>query len=240
VTTKTGLGSQVLQTVAALTRGQSAAVLMRHSAREEITDMSRAVHAPLSVHGRDEAARFGSELPNWFSLHLRHSHVERCRHTAEIIGDACRGKGGTVAGIQPDARLGGPYIRDVAAVNALMGRLGSRFVRAWFDGTLGDKIIAPRADAAETQIAVVRQVLGDSPAGSLHLLVTHDWNILAVREELLGLRPEDVGWVDYLDGVVFVREQESLVASCLSLARRFSLRSQVLLTSSTATMPRTA
>jgi hypothetical protein len=38
------------------------------------------------------------------------------------------------------------------------------------------------------------------------MLVSHDWNVLTVREHLLGLMWEEHGWVDFLDGVVMRQE----------------------------------
>ena len=41
--------------------------------------------------------------------------------------------------------------------------------------------------------------------GDLHVLVTHDWNVLSVREGFMGMRHERDGWPDFMDGVVVTR-----------------------------------
>ena len=43
-----------------------------------------------------------------------------------------------------------------------------------------------------------------------HVLVTHDWNLALVREELLGITPERA-WPDFLDGVVVSVDGDELL-----------------------------
>ena len=50
----------------------------------------------------------------------------------------------------------------------------------------------------------MRGVAREAPAGSLTHVCTHDWNIMLVRETYLGVRHEEQGWAEFLDGPVLV------------------------------------
>jgi hypothetical protein len=47
----------------------------------------------------------------------------------------------------------------------------------------------------------------------LDLHVSHDWNIIVLRELVCGVRHEDAGWLDFLDGVVFTPTAAGLRAA---------------------------
>jgi hypothetical protein len=46
----------------------------------------------------------------------------------------------------------------------------------------------------------------------LDLHVSHDWNILTLRERLCGVRHEEAGWLNFLDGVAFTVAVDGLRA----------------------------
>lgn len=208
-------GAPLLAALARLPLDAPAAVLMRHSARGPITDILRALEIPLSPEGVAVARVFGRALPHRHVL-LRHSPVPRCAQTAECVAEGVREAGGIAVLQGPDDRLGGPYVVDSLAVALKSAELGSGFVTAWREGHLPATIIQPLADAAREQLGCALEALRGAGPGELHILVTHDWNVLTVREATLGVRHEEAGWVDFLDGVVVVRNGEGirLVAAC--------------------------
>jgi hypothetical protein len=53
--------------------------------------------------------------------------------------------------------------------------------------------------------------------------VSHDWNILVLRELLLGVLHEDAGWLNFLDGLAF-----SLCAGRLEARYRSHAQAQTL------------
>jgi hypothetical protein len=147
--------------------------------------------------------------------------VERCRQTAELMVEGFRAAGGQAEVAGGDEVLTGSYIRSPEALVALADEMGPRFVRAWLDGKVDPEVIAPIQDAARWHLEVVRRVLSRAAPHEAHVLVTHDWNLLAVRESLLGLRHEEAGWPEFLDGPLFVPEGDRLRVPCCG--REFGL-----------------
>jgi len=75
----------------------------------------------------------------------------------------------------------------------------------WCGGELPAHVIDPSDRCAAEILAHIRQRLAEVAATprALDLHVSHDINIMAVREHVIGLRHEDVGWLNFLDGVAF-------------------------------------
>ncbi len=62
-------------------------------------------------------------------------------------------------------------------------------MREWVDGHIRSSLLKSRRETALEQIATVDDHLSRARQG-LVVMVTHDWNLLAVREELFGLLHE--------------------------------------------------
>jgi broad specificity phosphatase PhoE len=213
-------GREVLRAIAAAPATQPAAAMVRHSERESLTDMRDAHLVPLTPQGEEAARAFGRGLPAGRTVRALHSPIGRCAVTAARIVDGYRAAGGdaALAGILPV--LGGPYVLDLAATIRLSNELRARYPRAWFDGELPPNVAMGRDEASDVTLHAVAGVLGRAAPGTLLVLVTHDWNVLLVRESVLSLRFEDVGWIDYLDGLLIVPAPEGLEVSWREHRRR--------------------
>jgi hypothetical protein len=103
--------------------------------------------------------------------------------------------------VHPD--LGGPYMQDW---NTVMQRVldegAFRFTREWFAGRLPLELAQEPARAARQQLQFLVDQLGRDDWQGCTVGVTHDWNILLIRRFFLDLDASDVGWPDYLEGVV--------------------------------------
>jgi hypothetical protein len=194
--------------------------LLRHSERGPIVDSVSALLVPLTPDGESEAVEMGRALPVGYHLVLASSPVGRCLKTAELIAEGYRQVGGTVewCGVYED--LGGPYVVDPTAVAIHADGMGKGFMAAWRSGQLGDQVIKPMHEACCSQFGVVKRHADRARPREIHMLVSHDWNVLTVREHLLGLMWEEHGWVDFLDGVVM--RQEGLVWSLWTCGIAFS------------------
>lgn len=175
-----------------------AALLVRHAERGPITDLARHADVPLNEAGLAAAQASGAQL-HQVGAHgdvvFAHSPVERCGQTARGLH---AGAGvGDVVGVVDD--LGSNYLRDPARVAQAYLEGGKAFVRAWFDGRIDADIIAPCETVATLQIGALTSLL---QRHRVVVAVSHDWNIAALREHALGARFEDVGWPEFLDGVV--------------------------------------
>jgi hypothetical protein len=136
---------------------------------------------------------------------LGHSPVLRCGQTAAAIhaGLTAAARAATVIGER--GHLGGPYLRDPKPALDLAAQLGHHFLRQWFDGSVPESLVQPRPDAAREQVDRALEVLDRPETPRLAVLVSHDWNLMLVREHYFGVRHEEAGWIDFLDGVAIRR-----------------------------------
>lgn len=175
-----------------------AALLLRHAERGPITDLATHHEVPLNAAGLLAARESGRQLARCGDVGgvvYAHSPVERCGQTARGLRE---GAGvGDVVGVIDD--LGSSYLRDPARVAQAYLAGGREFVRSWFDGRVDADVIAPCETVAMLQIDAMTGLL---QRHRVVVAVSHDWNIAALREHALSARFEDVGWPEFLDGVV--------------------------------------
>lgn len=188
------------------------ALLVRHAERGPVKSLATHEEVRLTERGHRQAQQAGRQIAALSSsLTLHHSPVERCGETARSIATGAV-EAGAAARVEGKVEtLGNPFIKDRKRAWALVHEIGPRFIREWFDGKLPADVFEPRAAAAHAQLAAVDGALataGDLEA--IHVLVTHDWNLALVREELLGITPERA-WPDFLDGVVVSVEGDELL-----------------------------
>jgi hypothetical protein len=188
--------------IAALAPFDRALFLLRHAERGPVTDIGTHASVLLTERGLLDARLLGGLIGRRFGpAAVWHSPVPRCRQTAEALAE---GAGAAVAG--PLAWLGGDFIGgEPAWINAQFAASGhDGFLRLWFDGAYPPARIAPLSEAAGYEM---RQAIGhlDASTVPLSIGVTHDWNLLLLRERYLGLRHEEVGLPSYLDSVAVLR-----------------------------------
>lgn len=206
-------GDELLGTINTL-RAERAAVVLRHAARHPIVDPREPLAAELTDAGRQDAEAFGARITGFARLRLFHSPVKRCQQTAECVaaGAARAGLAVEVAGAQPE--LGVAYILDQIETGRMSGVHGEHFVRLWFTNQVSEQLILRAPDIARRKLAYLNAKLAEPAHGGrrLDLHISHDWNVLILRELLLGVRHEDAGWAPFLDGVAFTAETETLRA----------------------------
>jgi broad specificity phosphatase PhoE len=197
-------GDELLATLAAeAAADRPLAAMLRHAARHAIADPERPELAELTVQGWADAEAFGARLTAFPRVRLVHSPVRRCAQTVEGIARGAARAGVAVEILGPNDALGIAYIRDRATAGRLSAEHGDHFVRLWFEGRVPPHIVeSPRA-LAEQKLAFVRERWRSAAPGTLDLHVSHDWNIIALREHWTGVRHEDAGWLTFLDGVTF-------------------------------------
>lgn len=198
-------GFELLETLHAMPAGQPAAAFLRHAERHPIEDVGDPTKAELTDAGHQAAESFGARIRGFDCVRLFHSPVKRCRQTAEAIARGVRSRGGAAELAGPEDALGIDYILDVKEAGRLTLLHGDHFVRLWFTGKIAPGVIDRAEKIAAMKLGHVAERLRQPcPQGRrLDLHVSHDWNILVLRELLVGVRHEDAGWLDYLDGVAF-------------------------------------
>ncbi len=181
-------------------------LLLRHAERAAITDIRTHASVMLTEQGRLDALALGRLIGARFRrAAVWHSPVPRCRETAESLAAGVTESGGEASVEGPLDWLGGDFIGGEAQwVNEEIAARGpDDFLRAWFDGAYPPDRIASLDEAAAFEMKEALRRLDDSPS-PVALAVTHDWNLMLLRERYLGLRHEDVGVPAYLDSVALL------------------------------------
>lgn len=184
---------------------------MRHAEREPVHDLRRHELALLTPRGHEQAREAGALLAAAAPyVRVHHSPVERCGETARGLVEGIKKAGSRAELVCEVPALASPFVLDRSRVDELFIQQTSfhGFLRDWFDGKFPSDVLMPRGPAALSQVAAVLEHLTHKDA--LHVFVSHDWNILLVREELVGHRIED-GWPQYLDGFALAIEGDELV-----------------------------
>jgi broad specificity phosphatase PhoE len=218
-------GHELLKTIETLHGEGKSAAMLRHAARFPIVDPTEPTLAEITPEGETAAEDFGRHIAGFECVRLFHSPVKRCRQTAECIARGAENAGLTVEHLGPETALGVDYILDLTEAGRLTALHGDHFVRLWHDGQIEPTVIHATKQIAETKLDyLARKLQEPCLAGRrLDLHVSHDWNILALRELLLGVSHEEAGWLNFLDGLAF-----SLCAGRLEARYRSYARAQTL------------
>lgn len=198
-------GLPLLETIAALPTGASAAVFLRHAERFPIVDAAEPTLAEITPSGAAAAEAFGARIRDFACVRIFHSPIKRCRQTAESIARGVASTGCLVEIAGPEDALGVDYILDLKEAGRLTVLHGNHFVRLWFSGEVAPTIMGSAFQIAARKLAFLAQKLEEPcPHGRrLDLHVSHDWNIIILRELICSVRHEEAGWLDFLDGVAF-------------------------------------
>lgn len=198
-------GHRLLETLRSLPSAVPAAAFLRHAEREPITDVSDPTKAEITETGAASAEGFGAQIRGFDCVRLFHSPVKRCRQTAECIARGVNANGGCAEIAGPENALGIDYILDRSEAGRLTLEHGEHFVRLWFTGQVAPTVIEAAEKIAALKVDhLVRRLQEPCARGRrLDLHVSHDWNIIILRELLLGVRHEDAAWLNFLDGVAF-------------------------------------
>lgn len=208
-------GHALLDTLHSLSTHATVAAVLRHAARHPIVDPREPLAAELTPVGRQDAEAFGAKITGFDRLRLFHSPVKRCQQTAECVaaGAARNGLAVEIAGAQPE--LGVAYILNQIETGRLSGIHGEHFVRLWFTNQVPAELIERAPVIVRRKVTYVAARLRDASTATgrrLDLHISHDWNVIVLREILLGVRHEEAGWARFLDGVAFTPDVEKLRA----------------------------
>ena len=192
-------------------RNERLAVVLRHSIRESIGHQRDHRNLYLTEEGKQMALDFGRELPRGKLIRIFYSPVSRCRQTAECIKEGMSGDGCSAILVGEREFLNAPFVDFASAIDRMRHVGASRFARMWLNDQVDSEIIK---DAHETlqemTTGVLSNLLEDQKHIDLH--IAHDWNIILLRELLLGIRHEDAGWPDFLDGVILSYKKDEISA----------------------------
>lgn len=210
-------GHELLQTIANLTTAPTVAAVMRHAARHPIANPAEPTLAEITTDGAKSAVEFGKRLTGFNRVRLFHSPVKRCGQTAACIAQGAAAVGIAVELVGAQTEIGIDYIVDQVESGRLSAIHGEHFVRLWVNGEIPATVVRPPSALAAQQTnfvsARLRDPLAEGQGRRLDLHVSHDWNIMILRELLLKIRFEEAGWLTFLDGVAFTADATNLQAN---------------------------
>ena len=180
-------------------------LLMRQSAREYAPGKHDLLN-PLTDEGRGFAREVGKRLPKDLVVRGYTSPAERCVETAGLIMSGHEASGGQILRNRIVEALGVFYVLDQTKMFMAMRDAGGivSFLQCWFDGGIARDILMPADLAARLVGGVAKEKLsqtGDHP--QLDLLVSHDFTLYTIKDQLLKQGTSRYPDVHYLDGVAF-------------------------------------
>jgi hypothetical protein len=198
-------GLELLETIRSLPLEGSSAIFLRHAERFPIVDAADPTLAEITPAGAAAAEAFGAGITGFDCVRLFHSPIKRCRQTAECIARGLESTGCSVEIAGAERTLGVDYILDLKEAGRLTLLHGNHFVRLWFTGQIAPTVIRPVAHIAAGKLVYLTQRLQEPCARGrrLDVHVSHDWNVIILRELMLHVRHEEAGWLTYLDGLAF-------------------------------------
>jgi hypothetical protein len=191
-------------------------LILRHSKRDYHKDVHMEPFMCLTDEGRDLAFNLGTGLPENLSLKLFSSHIGRCIETAYLIDKGFVKKTGGYTEHNRVAKPAAPfYVRDIGKIVDIVRKTDvSVFIRQWIDGGIPEDILMNAKEAADRMVRFLAGGLWDSHPNTLHVSVSHDWNLYLLKEFGLGLPHEAYGKIAYLEGVVlFEKGGETYIAN---------------------------
>jgi hypothetical protein len=190
-------------------------LLIRHASRQAIPSGRIGHHdVPLTDTGRQMAHELGQALPSDATVRLFHSPIPRCEETAEYIRRGVISNEGSVILMGKRDFLDTIGIVDLKQMVMILERHGRHhLVRQWLDGKLENTIMRnPHHIVQRTLQEIIASKRDKSPLQkTIDIHITHDLNILAAREILLGVKLENGGWSKYLDGLIFLHNPHTIM-----------------------------
>lgn len=186
---------------------QKISILMRHSARQyDWEHMEREPFLPLTEEGKELSFNLGRSLPADMLLRPYSSVFGRCVETAYLIDKGYVSEGGATMHNRIEDLLAPSYVKKPFELAKILKSRLPDFVRHWFEGNISAEIIDPPAQAAHAIARMLVEKLEEPPEKQINLAVSHDWHLYLIKEQLMGLKHEEVGRVDYLEGIAIYRQ----------------------------------
>lgn len=201
---------------AALNRGESVAVLVRHAERPPLAEDDPTFGAELELtdHGRAQAEAFGFVLSQYcgdVSCAVYSSAMKRCLQTAEIVR---REFSGNCRGVMIDDILGSgsPYFGDVRD-RRLLASEGSYLEALNEYFRLGcQRGFNDLDDSTAVLDQAIQRTMTEGDSSKLTIFVTHDLNIACYLAGT-GTVPqfEAYNWPGFMDAAVVFRDRNGTI-----------------------------
>ncbi len=178
------------------------AIILRHAERPPVVNLLRHRDALLTVRGKRDSFLLGQKLTGVCPVRVYHSLVVRCQQTARAISGGLQDQSGSCESVEPLAELadyGSIATGDWREIVEIVKRYSPFFLRKWFDGKVPSDRFMPLRKAAYFTLSILVRQLTEMRTSTIN--ITHDWNIMPMREYFFSLRHEEIGKLDFLDGI---------------------------------------
>lgn len=211
-------GSQTLTIIKRLHKQgiNKIAAIMRHSERHyDLDNPAVEPFMSLTETGKDLSFRFGEQLPPGVFVRAFSSFIGRCIETAYLIDKGYTSKEGETHSNSVELFLSPFYAKNPAEIFKTFLESGSlNFIRSWLNGDFSSKIIDDPKDSARKIVSFAKDQLAQSLENHIDISITHDWNLYLVKEVFLGLKHEEAGKIEYLEGVIlYVHNNELFITN---------------------------
>ena len=190
---------------------RNVSLLMRHAHRYPIPKgVIKHQTVLLTKKGRTLAFEFGKHLPRSYSLRLFHSPVLRCKETAEYVLKGFQTINGVakIMGAKDFLLINLVDQREMVRILDEMGH--QQFGYRWLKGKVDERIIDNPARVALTTINGVIRLMEHEGKQKMDIHITHDLNILSVREFISPVPDDTFDWPAYLNGIIFTQNEENV------------------------------
>lgn len=188
-------------------------VIMRHSARQYDDDFQKEPFMPLTEEGRNLAYDLGRELPAGLSASFFSSFIGRCVETAYLIDKGyVNNNNNTITKNNVVSEQIAPfYIRNMQQLTKIILKQEIPvFIRNWIDGKIPESVLQNAETASASMFSYILDSFQKLSENAINIFVTHDWNMFLLKEFGTGLRHEDFGKIEYLEGLVLFEKNEEI------------------------------
>ncbi len=199
-------------------------VIMRHSARNYDDDIQMEPFMSLTSEGRTFSYNYGKSLPDILSARFFSSYIGRCIETSYLIDKGFTAhKSGQTTGNAVSKEISPSYIVDFTKlIDIILEQETSIFIRNWINEKLPETTILSAKTSATGMFTFMMKQFQTLPENSIDIFVTHDWNMYLLKELGLGLKHEETGTIEYLEGLVlFEKEGEIFIVNHQSEPKKF-------------------
>lgn len=182
-------------------------MVIRHSERDEPTELELILKAQLTETGKKAAYHFGRSLPYVNRYRLLHSPTDRTRDTANQIALGINDNEGETTIEGPDSILSHVVNHDDAYHEYLGRDGGQRYVTNWVSCLYPlKKIESSLCFAKRFGVEAFGRMTSSIP--EMSICVSHDIFIMTYLFHWFGLMPKDM--LSYLDGFIMQEVDEKL------------------------------
>ncbi len=187
-------------------------IIMRHSARHYDDDFQKEPFMPLTEEGRNFAYQLGKELPADLSARFFSSFIGRCIETAYLIDKGyTNNKKVITANNIVSEKIAPFYIVDFQKLTGIiLEQETSVFIRNWIDGKIPESVLMNAKKASSSMFTFMLEKFKEMSKNSIDIFVSHDWNMFLLKEFGTGLKHEDFGKIEYLEGLVLFEKNEEI------------------------------